>query len=204
MKLLVATTNAGKTREIGAILDEYGLGGIQGPDVEIVGLEALPGVVEVEETGSTFEENALIKARYYHSISGYRTLADDSGIEVDALDRRPGVLSARYAGPAATDRDRVNKLLDELKLVPEERRSARFVCAAAFVGPEGEHIFTASAPGRVLTAPRGSGGFGYDPVFYYEPLGKTFAELSDAEKARVSHRGLAFAELARWLKGQLG
>ncbi|HEY6333338.1 MAG TPA: non-canonical purine NTP pyrophosphatase, partial [Blastocatellia bacterium] len=92
---------------------------------------------------------------------------------------------------------------DELKLVPEARRGSRFVCSAAFVGPEGQQVFTASASGRVLRAPRGTGGFGYDPVFYYEPLEKTFAEMSGTEKTRVSHRGLAFAELAGWLKDQL-
>ena len=204
MKLLIATTNAAKISEITNILSEQGL---MGHDFEIMGLNALKDIVtdlgDVEETGSTFEENALIKARHYNSLSGIAAVADDSGLEVDALEGRPGVLSARYAGLNATDQDRVAKLLGEMKPVPKAKRGARFVCSAAFVGPNGEKVFTATAPGWILDAPRGVGGFGYDPVFFYEPLGKTFAELSTDEKSRVSHRGRAFSQLARWLTGQV-
>jgi XTP/dITP diphosphohydrolase len=198
MKLLVATTNAGKIREIGAVLAG------QVPEacgLELLGLNDLQGISQAEENGATFEENALIKARHCYSLSGIDCVADDSGLEVDALSGGPGVLSARYAGPQATDQDRVSKLLDELKQVPMTRRGARFVCIAAFAGSEGEKVFAGYAEGVILTAPRGDGGFGYDPIFYYEPLGRTFAELATDEKSRISHRGVAFAQMGHWLAG---
>jgi XTP/dITP diphosphohydrolase len=191
MRLVVATTNRGKLLELQQILGGRG--------VEVGGLiESAPE--EEIETGSTFEENALLKARYYHSMTGMPTVADDSGLEVFALGGAPGVYSSRYAGPAATDADRVAKLLDEMRGVPADRRGARFVCAAAMVWPGGERVFMGEAQGVILDSPRGEGGFGYDPVFYYAPLGKTFAELTAGEKARVSHRGLALARLSRWLE----
>ena len=165
-------------------------------------VEGLTGAMSTEEieTGSTFEENALLKARRYHSLSGHPVIADDSGLEVDALGGQPGIHSARYGGPGATDTDRIMKLLDEIKDVTPESRGARFVCAAAIVWAEGERVFVEEARGHILQAPRGQGGFGYDPVFYYPQLGRTFAELSSEEKSAVSHRGLAFHRLAGWLK----
>lgn len=166
--------------------------------IEVMGLGALASDEDIE-TGSTFAENALLKAHYYHRMTGMITIADDSGLEFEALDSSPGIRSARYGGPAASDRDRVVKLLAEMEGIPAGRRGARFVCAAAVVWDGGERVFMGEARGRLLTETRGKGGFGYDPVFYYEPLGRTFAELTREEKAEVSHRGLAFRSLAAWL-----
>jgi XTP/dITP diphosphohydrolase len=191
MRVLLATTNRGKVAELEPLLADKG--------IEIVGLGALASDEDIE-TGSTFVENALLKARYYRRMTSMMTIADDSGLEVEALGGAPGVHSARYGGPDASDSDRVIKLLREMEGVPAERRGARFICAAAVVWEGGERVFTAEALGSLLDAPRGEGGFGYDPVFYYEPLGKTFAELTREEKQGVSHRGLAFRRLAGWLK----
>jgi XTP/dITP diphosphohydrolase len=192
---LLATTNTGKLRELKRILNDAGL--------NVVGLDQLQSYEASEtvdvETGSTFAENALLKARHYHRLSGLVTIADDSGLEVDALGGAPGIYSARYAGPEASDRDRVEKLLGELSAMGPSERGARFVCAAALVWETGERVFEDEARGRLLTGARGEGGFGYDPIFYYEPLGKTFAELTEEEKAIVGHRGRAFRHLTRWL-----
>jgi XTP/dITP diphosphohydrolase len=200
MKLLIATTNPGKVKEISAILAAEGLREL---GLDIMSLSDLPEIESPDETGSTFAENALIKARYYYAETGLSTLADDSGLEVEALDGRPGVRSARYAGESATDADRIAKLLQEIEFVPQEERGARFVCAAALVWPGGEKTFLGDVSGVIVEASRGSGGFGYDPVFYYQLLGKTFGEMTPDEKSRVSHRGKAFRGLARWLVGQL-
>jgi XTP/dITP diphosphohydrolase len=151
------------------------------------------------ETGTTFSENALLKANHYHRIAGLPTIADDSGLEVEALGGAPGVHSGRYAGSGADDNARVTKLLDEMKDVPSDRRHARFVCAAAFVWEGGQKVILEEARGVILKGPRGHNGFGYDPIFLYEPLGKTFAELASSEKAMVSHRGRAFRQLAAHL-----
>jgi XTP/dITP diphosphohydrolase len=190
MRVLLATTNRGKILELTRILADKG--------IEVAGLDERASTEEIE-TGSTFAENALLKARHYHRRSGLPTIADDSGLEVEALGGAPGIASARYSGPNATDAERTAKLLAALKDVPPEKRAARFVCAAAIVWEGGEQVFTEDVNGVVLREPRGQNGFGYDPVFYYEPLGKTFAELTPAEKSRVSHRGRAFNRLAGWL-----
>jgi XTP/dITP diphosphohydrolase len=190
MRVLLATTNKGKVLELKRILGERG--------IEVVGLDDSATTEEIE-TGSTFTENALLKARHYHRHSGLPTVADDSGLEVEALGGAPGIASARYCGAGATDGERTAKLLAELKDVPPENRAARFVCAAAIVWGGGEQVFTEEVRGVVLSEPRGRGGFGYDPVFYYDPLGKTFAELTPGEKSEVSHRGRAFHRLAGWL-----
>ncbi|HZS43596.1 MAG TPA: XTP/dITP diphosphatase [Blastocatellia bacterium] len=186
-KILIATGNPGKVAEIRDMLKDL--------PVEIIGLSSFPGIEEPEETGSTFEANALLKADYYHEKTGLLTVADDSGLCVDALDGRPGVYSARYGGPASNDKDRYRKLLEELKDVPTEKRTARFVCVAATVGDGIRQTRSGSAEGVILDSPRGEGGFGYDPVFFYPALNKTFAELTKEEKAAVSHRGKAFAKL---------
>jgi XTP/dITP diphosphohydrolase len=191
MRLLLATTNRGKISELRRILGDR--------HIELVGLEANQTTEEIE-TAASFTKNALLKARHYHRRTGLPTIADDSGLEVAALGGRPGVASARYAGPEASDAERIRKLLDELKAVPAGRRAARFVCAAALVWAAGEQVFEDEARGLILDAPRGAGGFGYDPVFLYESLGKTFAELSAEEKAEVSHRGRAFRRLVTWLE----
>jgi XTP/dITP diphosphohydrolase len=190
MRLQLASTNPGKIAELRQILIPSG--------VELIELGSEATTQEIE-TGSTFTENALLKAHYYHRITGLPTIADDSGLEVDALDGGPGVYSARYGGPAASDVDRVNKLLEALKDVPPNLRGARFVCIAAIVWDGAERTFSGEANGRVLYAPRGNDGFGYDPIFFFEPLGRTFAELTASEKVEVSHRGLAFRKLCNWL-----
>ncbi len=188
MGLLLATTNKGKIAELSRMLGDRGL--------KVAGLDDLATSEDIE-TGSTFEENALLKARFYHRLTGLPTIADDSGLEVDALDGAPGIYSARCGGQ--TDRDRVIKLLDHLRDVPIEKRGARFVCAAAIVWDGGERVFEDEARGVITDSPSGNGGFGYDPVFYYEPLGCTFAEMSSEEKEKVSHRGRAFRRLVEWL-----
>ncbi len=190
MQLLLATTNKGKIAELNQLLGDQ--------DFEVVGLGSLATNEEIE-TGATFEENALLKAHYYHRLTGMITIADDSGLEVKALGGAPGIYSARYGGAQATDGDRFMKLLGALQGVKGEDRSARFVCAIAVVWQGGEVVFIDEARGVILEAPRGEGGFGYDPVFYYESLGKTFAELTPDEKSQISHRGRAATQLKAWL-----
>ena len=188
--LLLASANQGKLRELRTILD--------GLPVELVGLAeaGLGEPPEVEETGETFLANALIKAREYAAWSGLAAVADDSGLEVDALGGAPGVRSARYAGPGASDQANLDKLLAELTGVPPERRTARFRCAAVLVDPEaGEWHAEAAWEGRLLDAPRGTGGFGYDPVFLPDGWELTSAEVDQATKDAASHRGQAFRAL---------
>jgi XTP/dITP diphosphohydrolase len=201
--LLLGSANQGKLRELRTIL-----GGLP---VELVGLAeaGLGEPPEVEETGDSFLENALLKARAYAAWSGLAAVADDSGLEVDALGGAPGVRSARYAGQGAGDRANLVKLLAALAGVPPERRTARFRCAAVLVDPEvGERHAEAAWEGRVLEAPRGSGGFGYDPVFLPDGWDRTSAEVDQATKDAASHRGKAFRALRpaieQWAKGQEG
>jgi XTP/dITP diphosphohydrolase len=185
MKLLVATNNPGKVREYEELLD--------GQPVEIT-FPAHEGLVlQVEESGNTFEENARIKALAYARASGLLTLADDSGLEVDALGGAPGVQSARYAGPGTSDADRYRKLLAALEGVPAGRRSARFRCVVALAHPDGT-VQTAdgTCEGEIGFAPRGEHGFGYDPVFVVDGCGgRTMAELPPEVKNRISHRARA-------------
>jgi XTP/dITP diphosphohydrolase len=184
MKLLVATHNPGKIREYQALLADLPLA--------VTWLDAEQIAFDVEETGSTFAENALLKARAYAEATGLWTWADDSGLEIDALDGRPGVFSARYAGPGATDADRYNKVLAELAAFPPEAWTARFRCAVALVEPSGRaHVVEADFPGMITTTPRGAHGFGYDPIFYLPELGQTLAELPPEVKNRISHRAQA-------------
>ncbi len=182
--LLLATNNQGKVVEYLALLDALPL--------ELV-TPSQAGIMSApEETGATFEENALLKARYYAERSGLLTLADDSGLEVDALNGSPGVYSARYGGPSASDADRVGKLLKALEGVPWERRTARFRCVVALVWPgEAEETFHGAREGYVSLEARGSNGFGYDPVFFLPELGKTMAELTQEVKNQWSHRAEA-------------
>ena len=189
-RLLLASANQGKLRELRTILD--GLG------VELVGLAdaGLGEPPEVEETGETFLENALLKGRGYAAWSGLAAVADDSGLEVDALGGVPGVRSARYAGQGAGDQANLDKLLAELSGVPPERRTARFRCAAVlYDSGQGTWHAEAAWEGRILDAPRGTGGFGYDPVFLPDGWELTSAEVGQATKDAASHRGKAFRAL---------
>ena len=189
-RLLLASANQGKLRELRTILG--GLG------VELVGLAeaGLGEPPEVEETGETFLENALLKGRAYAAWSGLAAVADDSGLEVDALGGAPGVRSARYAGQGASDQANLDKLLAAMAGVPPERRAARFRCAAVLVDPQvGERHAEAAWEGRILDTPRGSGGFGYDPVFLPGGWDRTSAEVDQATKDAASHRGKAFRAL---------
>jgi XTP/dITP diphosphohydrolase len=187
--ILLATTNAGKLAEVKEILGEH---------IELIGLNALESTHEIE-IGTTFVENALLKARHYCKISGIPTISDDSGLEVDALNGAPGIHSARFGGADATDKDRIQLLIQQMRGVPPQKRAARFTCAAAIVWAKGEKVFLEQVEGKILEAPQGENGFGFDPVFYYEPFGKTFAEISSSAKSGVSHRGRAFRRLSEWL-----
>ena len=191
VRILAATTNQGKIAELRQIMGEQ--------LVEVIGLIDSATTEEIE-TGSTFEENALLKARHYQRVSKRATIADDSGLEVEALGGAPGVYSARYAGYGSGDAGRIERLLDEMKGIEYQHRRARFTCAAAVVWEGGEKVIVDHVDGLILESGRGGNGFGYDPVFFYEPLGKTFAELTQSEKAEVSHRGRAFRRLAAWLR----
>ena len=193
MKVLAATTNKGKIQEISDILARA--------DVSIVSIAELGIVLDVIEDGETFEANALKKAVAYREASGMHALADDSGLCVDALSGAPGVYSARYAGEQAQDQDNIALLLKRLTGV--EDRSARFVCVAALALTDGR-VITARGefPGVIIDTPRGTGGFGYDPIFLDPVTGKTFAELSRDEKNRMSHRHRALEALRdKWIKG---
>jgi XTP/dITP diphosphohydrolase len=193
-KLLLATSNPGKVDEYRALL--------AGMNVTLVTPSDQGLVDQPEETGDTFEENALLKARYYALATGLMSLADDSGLEVDALGGEPGVHSARYAGEGATDADRVLLLLSKLEGVPSEKRAARFQCVVALAWPEGTtETFHGSCEGRIAAEPKGSNGFGYDPVFYVPELGKSFAELEPVVKNQRSHRAEAARKAADRLRG---
>lgn len=190
-KIVLATGNKGKVREFKGLL-----GGMFGG---IVSLNDLTSPPEVIEDGDTFRENAIKKARAIAAYSGMPALADDSGLEVDALGGRPGVYSARYAGEGATDGDNITKLLSELE--GADNRRARFVCFLALVTPEGKEITAeGSCEGVILTEPRGEGGFGYDPVFFLPEYNKTMAEIPAELKNKISHRARACESLARLLK----
>lgn len=196
MILVLATRNAGKVREMQALL--------AGLPVEVRSLGDYPDVPEVEESGSTFAENAELKARAVAAHTGELALADDSGIEVDALDGAPGVRSARFAGADASDEERNARLLELLEGVPPERRTARYVAAVTLAGPDGRaETVTGTCEGQIALAPRGTGGFGYDPIFLLPDRGLTAAEISPEEKNSISHRGQAVRKardvLERWL-----
>jgi len=185
-RYLLATRNRKKLVELRRILG----------DVEVVGLRDVPEYPEAPETGATFEENALLKAREAVRYTGLPAVADDSGITVDALNGMPGVLSARWSGRHGDDPANTALLLGQIADVPDERRGAAFVCAAALVTPDGaEHVLQRQWRGTVVREPRGSNGFGYDPVFVPAGLTVTSAELEPAEKDALSHRGQAFAAL---------
>lgn len=185
--IVVATKNRGKLKEFKVMLSDI--------PVDILSLCDFPDI-EVEENGKTFDENALIKAKKVVQLTGTAALSDDSGLEVEALEGRPGVHTARFSGPFASDRENIEKLLNELKGVPAEKRKARFVCCLCFVLPDGrifiEHGYL---EGFITFEPRGTMGFGYDPVFFVPELGKTLAEATLEEKNAVSHRARAMEKM---------
>jgi len=184
MRLLIATRNEGKKAEYAALLAD--------PEIELLTLKDLGIEMEVEETGHTYAENALLKARAYAAASGMITLADDSGLEVDALGGEPGVRTARYGGEGLSDEERYLLLLEKLRGVPPERRTARFRCVIALVHPDGrEVLLEGTCEGRISEEPRGQEGFGYDPVFFLPELNCTMAELPAEAKNRISHRARA-------------
>jgi XTP/dITP diphosphohydrolase len=192
--LLIATRNRGKLQELRDLL--------AGSPIELWDLNSFPAINPVAETGSTFIENASLKATGYAVQSGMMTLADDSGLEVEALDGSPGVLSARYAGVGASDKERVDKLLTELSHLNTGNRAARFVSVVAVSDPSGTVLNVSSGvcKGIIVEAPRGTNGFGYDPIFAPEGFDTTFAELSSEVKNVISHRARAFRGTAKFLR----
>lgn len=194
MRVVLATANAGKLRELQALLARLGL---------VIETQSSFGIEPPAETGASFLENALLKARHAARITGLPAIADDSGLEVDALGGRPGVLSARFAGEGTSDAANIRKLLEELSSVPDVQRTARYRCVIVLVrGARDAALLVGEGTweGRILRAPRGSGGFGYDPVFEVFGTGRTAAELSAAEKNALSHRGQALRALAARLE----
>lgn len=184
--LVIATRNRGKTQEIRDLLKDF--------PVEIKNLDDFGPIPHLEEDGETFDENAYKKASFAARVLGLPALADDSGLLVEALDGAPGIHSARYAGENATDEQRYLKLLDDMK--EKANRKAAFECVISIAVPTGPALtYEARCEGLITTEPAGSNGFGYDPVFFYTPLNKTFAQITREEKNRISHRGKALAEL---------
>jgi XTP/dITP diphosphohydrolase len=197
-QVLLATRNVEKLAELRRILDEL-------LDVEVVGLDDVPYYDELPETGATFAENALLKAREGAKRTGLLTLADDSGLAVDALNGMPGVLSARWAGKSKDDDANLQLVLEQLADTPDERLGATFVCAAALVTPAGaENVVEGRMPGRLVREPRGTNGFGYDPIFVADGFDVTNAELPPAEKDLISHRGKALRALLPYIAAAVG
>lgn len=191
-KLVLATRNQGKIAEFRRILEE-----LAPEQIDLIGLDQFPHLVDVDETGSTFEENSLLKARYTSEATGLPAIADDSGLCIDALNGDPGIYSARWAGTHGDDRANLEKVLDQLKDVPDENRTAYFICVAALVLPDGrQQVAEGRFEGHILHAPVGNNGFGYDPIF--QPLGMSIssAQMSAEEKDLVSHRGKSLRLLA--------
>jgi XTP/dITP diphosphohydrolase len=197
-RLVLATRNEGKLRELARIL---------GTTITLAGLDAFPGAPDVPETGATFEANALLKARAIAAYTDLPAVADDSGLCVDALNGMPGVLSARWAGQHGDDKANLDLLLAQVADVPDARLGARFVCAAALVVPADgtprEWVVAGEMEGRLVRMPRGSGGFGYDPIFQPDGFKETTAEMTPEAKDAISHRGRAFRALAPFITGGL-
>jgi XTP/dITP diphosphohydrolase len=198
-RLLIATTSRDKLTEIGQLLDDAPVG--------LITLRDLPPIPEPDETGTSFEENARLKALYYDGAfpstreEGRYTMADDSGLVIDALDGEPGIHSARFVRPDASYAEKFAEIYRRLGEAPGVRRAARFVCAVAVVH-QGVVVFetTGTIEGEVADTPRGAGGFGYDPIFYYPPYGMTLGEVSTEQKLRVAHRGVAIRQVASWVR----
>ena len=183
IKIVFATNNINKLREAQSILKDL--------PYQLVGLNEFPDIPEIEETGKTLLENSLIKAKTVYDITGFPTMADDTGLEVKCLNGAPGIRSARYAGGNATSEDNLNKLLKNLNGILHEKRQAQFRTVISFVADSQEHWVEGIVKGIILEESRGKSGFGYDPIFYIPKLKKTFAELSMERKNKISHRGLA-------------
>ena len=195
-KIVLASKNLDKVKEMRLALKDL--------PVEILSLADFPEIPDAIEDGATFEVNALIKAKFFREQTGLACLADDSGLEVDALNGLPGVYSARFAGYHADDKTNNQKLLDELKKIGANESAAAYRCVLAFVDSDGTEIFThGKVEGKIKTVAKGSGGFGYDPYFYIEE-NRTMAEISPAEKNKISHRGAALREMILKLKGRFG
>jgi XTP/dITP diphosphohydrolase len=192
-RVIIATKNQGKAKEFQNMFAPYGY--------EVQTLLDLPHIEDVEETGSTFEENAILKAETVAKELGEMVIADDSGLAIDALDGRPGVYSARYAGLKKSDDANIAKVLEELKDVPNGDRSSRFYCVLAIAGPGMEtRTVTGTCEGQILQERRGTNGFGYDSIFFVPSLGKSMAELTPDEKSGISHRGNALEKLRTLIK----
>lgn len=195
-KIVFATGNEGKLREIREILADM--------KVEVLSMKEIGLAIPIEENGSTFEENAVIKAKAVAGVCGEIVLADDSGLEIDYLNKEPGIYSARYMGENTPYSEKNANLIGRLNGVPDEERTARFVCAIAAAFPNGTVITThGTIEGRIGYQEKGCNGFGYDPIFYIPELGKTTAELDDSEKNRISHRGKALGRMKEELKKRL-
>ena len=191
MKIILATHNRDKKKEL--------QNSLQGINIEICSLFDFPEIGDIEETGTTLLENSLLKARTVFNITGIPTIADDTGLEVDFLDGAPGVYSARYAGNNVSYQDNVNKLLIELDGVPREKRKAKFRTVVTYIDKNEELWTEGRIDGIISESIIGDGGFGYDPIFFVPHIGKTFAELSSAEKNKISHRGIALQKLRKIL-----
>lgn len=202
--VVLATRNAAKLRELARILGaEDSASQDGGEQIRLAGLDEFPGAPDVPETGATFEENALLKARAIADYTGLPAVADDSGLCVDALNGMPGVLSARWAGRHGDDKANLELVLAQVTDVPDTRLGAQFVCAAALVVPGSasrEWVVTGQVEGRLIRAPRGSGGFGYDPIFLPDGFGETTAEMTAEAKDAISHRGRAFRALTPFIR----
>ena len=197
--VVLATRNAAKLRELARILGAEDGAHDRGTQIRLAGLDEFPGAPDVPETGATFEENALLKARAIADYTGLPAVADDSGLCVDALNGMPGVLSARWAGGHGDDKANLELVLAQVADVPGARLGARFVCAAALVTDSGEWVVTGQVEGRLIRAPRGSGGFGYDPIFLPDGFDQTTAEMTAEAKDAISHRGRAFRALTPFI-----
>ena len=194
-EIVVATKNSGKVKELRGLLE--------GLPLQLKSLNEFPNVIEAEETGANFAENAVIKAQSYALQTGFWSLADDSGLEVEALNGAPGIFSARYAGANATDREKIIKLLHELEKTSDPKRLARFVCAMAISDEKGEIKFLTEGicKGRIVLSPIGTNGFGYDPIFVPDGFEQTFGELSNEIKQKISHRAKAAENIITFLRG---
>ena len=195
MQIVLATHNRGKMKEMSSILAHL--------PVKLLTLDDFPQIGEIPEIGETLKENAFIKAETVHQKTGLPALADDTGLEVDALDGAPGVHSSRYDGETATFEDNCRKMMQEMDGIPAEERTARFHTVIAFVSDSGNEWTEGMVEGRILEKKQGDGGFGYDPLFYYPPLKKTFAELNSEQKNNISHRGKALRNFYQILEKRI-